>query len=234
LRTIPGAPGSVNRIAAGAGRGYEPRKDTTRAVIFDVGNVLIRWDPRLLYRQLLEDEAAIDAFFAEVAFDDWNLGFDRGVPWADGVADLAGRFPHRGELARAFHERWQETVPGVVDGMPELLAALAAAGVPLYAITNFSGDKWAETVERFPFLASSFRDVVVSGHERLTKPAPEIFLRCLGRIGLEAGRTVFVDDSAANVAAAAALGIDAIRFTTREALAEALAERGLLSREGSA
>ncbi len=205
-----------------------------RSVIFDVGNVLIRWDPRRLYRQLLPDEAAIDAFFAEVGFDAWNVEFDRGRPWDDGVADLAGRYPHRADLVAAFHHRWQETVAGTVEGMPEILASLAAAGVPLYAITNFSGQKWAETLQRFPFLANAFRDVVVSGYEGITKPDPEIFRRCLDRNGLEAGRTVFVDDSAANVAGAAALGIDAIRFVSAAALADDLAARGLLSPAQSA
>jgi 2-haloacid dehalogenase len=202
--------------------------DGLRAVIFDVGNVLIRWDPRLLYRQLVADEAAIDGFFAEIGFDAWNRGFDAGAPWEEGVAALAARHPHRAELIRAFHHRWHETVPGAVEGMPELLEGLAAAGVPLYAITNFSGEKWRETLARFPFLAAAFRDVVVSGDERVMKPDAEIFRRCLARNRLEASRAVFVDDSAANVAAAAALGMDAIRFASAPQLAAELKSRGLL------
>ena len=198
------------------------------AVIFDVGNVLIRWDARLLYRQLLPDDAAIESFFAEVGFMDWNLAFDRGGDWDEGVATLSARHPHRAELIAAFHTRWQETVPGTVEGAEALLADLGAAGVPLFAITNFAGPKWAESVERFPFLAASFRDVVVSGHEGVVKPDPEIFRRCLDRNGLAAAACVFVDDSAANVAGAAAVGLDAIRFTSVEALRPELAERGLL------
>ena len=204
------------------------------AVIFDVGNVLIRWDARLLYRQLLPDEAAIDAFFAEVEFHDWNLGFDRGAAWDEGVAALSARHPHRAPLIAAFHQRWHETVPGTVEGMPEVLAALTAGGVALYAITNFSGDKWAETRERFPFLAAAFRDVVVSGHEGVVKPDPEIYRRCLERNALEAAGSVFVDDSAANVAGAAALGIDAIRFTDAPSLVAAFRARGLPVPAGSA
>ena len=202
---------------------------TQSALIFDIGNVLIRWDARLLYRQLLPDEAAIDAFFAEVGFHAWNVEFDRGTPWDEGVAALAARHPHRAELIAAFHQRWHETVPGPVEGAPELLAELAAAGVPLYAITNFSGAKFAETRERFPFLASAFRDVVVSGDEGLLKPDPEIYRRCLERNRLEAARSIFIDDSPANVAGAAALGIDAIHFTSVPALRDALARRGLLT-----
>ena len=105
---------------------------------------------------------------------------------------------------------------------------LFCTGVPLFAITNFAGPKWAESVARFPFLGASFRDVVVSGHEGVVKPDPEIFRRCLDRNGLSAAACVFVDDSAANVAGAAAVGLDAIRFTSVEALRPELAERGLL------
>jgi 2-haloacid dehalogenase len=201
-----------------------------RAVIFDIGNVLLRWDARLLYRGLLDDEAAIDAFFAEVDFLAWNLEFDRGVDWEEGVAALSARHPHRAALIRAFHERWHETLPGVIEGTVAVARELADAGVPLYAITNFSGAKWAETVPRFPFLGTVFRDAVVSGHEGLVKPDPAIYRRCLERNGLRAADCIFIDDSPPNVAAAAALGIDAIRFTTPAALRHGLARRGLLSR----
>jgi 2-haloacid dehalogenase len=197
-----------------------------QAVIFDVGNVLLRWDPRLLYRQLLPDEAAIDAFFAEADFHAWNLEFDRGRGWDEGVAELAARLPHRAELVRAFHHRWHDTLPGAIEGSVAILEALDAAGAPLFAITNFSGEKWAETRARFAFLGR-FRDVVVSGHERLVKPDPAIYRLCLERNGLAATDCVFVDDSPANVATAAALGIDAICFTGPEALAAELARRGL-------
>ena len=100
--------------------------------------------------------------------------------------------------------------------------------MPLYAVTNFSGEKWRETYARFPFLAAAFRDVVVSGDEGVLKPDAEIFRRCLARNGLEASRAVFVDDSAANVAAAAALGMDAIRFASASELAAELMSRGLI------
>ena len=198
-----------------------------RVVIFDIGNVLIRWDARLLYRQLLPDEAAIDAFLEEVGFHAWNLDLDRGLGFDEGVAALSGRFPHRAELIGAFHHRWHETVPGEVAGSVAILQALAAAGVPLYAITNFSEEKYLETRARFGFLGL-FRDVVVSGKERLLKPDPAIYRLCLGRNGLLAADCVFVDDNADNVAGAAAVGIDAIRFTDAAALAAELGRRGVM------
>ena len=200
------------------------RPHDPRAVIFDIGNVLIRWDARLLYRQLLPDEAAIDAFFAEIDFHAWNLELDRGARLGRG---------RRRALRPPPAPRRADRAPSTTAGTRRCPApsrapsrsspTLAAAGVPLYAITNFSGAKWAETCARFPFLASVFRDVVVSGHEGLVKPDPAIYRRCLERNGLAAGGCVFIDDSPANVAGAAALGIDAIRFTTPAALRDDLA-----------
>ncbi len=198
-----------------------------RAVIFDVGNVLIRWDARLLYRRLLPDEVAVEAFFDEIGFSAWNLEFDRGRGWDEGVAALSRRHPHRADLIGAFHHRWHETVPGAIEGSVAILQALVGTGHPVYAITNFSGDKWTESVRRFPFLGQ-FRDVVVSGEEGLVKPDPAIYRLCLARNGLAAGDCIFVDDSAANVEGAQAVGIDAIRFTTPADLDLELARRGVM------
>jgi 2-haloacid dehalogenase len=198
-----------------------------RAVVFDIGNVLLRWEPRILLRRLLPDEAAVEAFLTDVDFPAWNLAQDAGRSWADGVATIAAAQPRHAATAAAFDVRWIETIPGEVPGSVAILEALDAAGRPLYAITNFSAEKWAVTLPLHPFLAR-FRDVVVSAHERVVKPDPAIFRRFLARNGLEAGACVFIDDSAANVAAACALGMDAIAFTDAPALAAALRARGLL------
>jgi 2-haloacid dehalogenase len=120
-------------------------------------------------------------------------------------------------------------VPGAIEGSVAILERLAEQGVPLYAITNFSAEKFAEARARFPFF-SHFRDIVISGEERLMKPDAAIYRLCLERTGLDAGACIFIDDSAANVAAAAAIGIDAILFESPEQLSQALAERGLLHR----
>jgi len=199
------------------------------AVIFDIGNVLIRWDVRRLYRPMLPDEAAVDAFLAEIGFDAWNLELDRGADWDAAVAAHSALYPHRAELIAAFHHRWHETVAGPINGTVAILEDLAAAGVPLYAITNFAGPRWTETRTRFPFLAA-FRDVVVSGHEGILKPDPAIYRLCLARNGLDPAACVFIDDNPANVAGAAAVGLDAIRFTAPDALRDDLARRGLIAR----
>lgn len=198
------------------------------AIIFDIGNVLLRWEPKLLLRQLLPDEAAVEAFLAQTDFSAWNLAQDAGRSWDEGVAELSATLPQHAETLSAFHARWHETLPGPVPGSVEILETLRRDGRPLYAITNYSPEKWEESVARFPFLQSSFRDVVVSGHERVTKPDPRIYRLCLSRNGLEAADCVFIDDSPANVAGARAVGMGAIHFTDADALAEALRARGLL------
>lgn len=202
---------------------------TATTIVFDVGNVLLRWDASLLLRDLLPDDAAVDAFMTEVDFPAWNLAQDAGRSWDDGVATLATSFPHHAEVASAFHARWHETLPGPVPGSLEILEALKREGRPLYAITNYSAEKWAETLPRFPFLANSFRDVVVSAHEGVTKPDARIYRILCERNGLDPSDCVFIDDSAANVAGARALGMDAVRFTDAPALARELRARGLLA-----
>jgi 2-haloacid dehalogenase len=199
----------------------------SRTVIFDVGNVLIQWDIRRLYRQILPDEAAIDSFLDEVDWFAWNAELDRGGCWDARVAELSARHPHRRALIEAAHHRWHDAVAGEIVGTVEILAELRGAGVPLYAITNFSAEKWAECCERFAFLSASFHDVVVSAHERLVKPDPAIYYRCLERNSLDAADCIFIDDSPANIAAARALGIDGIVFDDAPGLRRALGGRVL-------
>ena len=198
-----------------------------RSVVFDVGNVLIDWDAKRVYRDHFDSDAEIEEFFAEIGFYTWNLMLDRGGTWAEAVAAHSARHPERAELIARFDRDWQLSVSGPIEGSVDLLHRLHDAGVPLYAITNFSTEKWAESLERFPFLRTRFRDVVVSAHENLVKPDPAIFELFLSRNGLEAEDCVFIDDSPANVAAAASIGIDAIQFETPQALSVRLFQRGL-------
>jgi 2-haloacid dehalogenase len=201
----------------------------TKAVVFDLGGVLIDWDPRHLYRKLLADEAAVEEFLATVCTPEWNAELDRGRPFAEGVAELVERHPEHAAAIAAYHERWPEMVAGDIPGTVEVLAELQAAGVPLYALTNWSAETFAITRGRFEFL-EWFDGLLVSGEERVTKPDPAIFQLLLDRFGLDPAATVFVDDSEANVAAARRLGIDAIRFTGHEELRRELVARRLLPR----
>jgi 2-haloacid dehalogenase len=196
------------------------------AVVFDVGNVLIEWDPRHLYRRIFDDAERMEWFLTHVCSPDWNARQDAGRPWDEAIAELVERFPgFEGEI-RAFRERWHEMVPGTVEGMPELFAALGRAGVPRYAITNFSSSTFAETRQRFAFL-TEFVAVAVSGELGLCKPDAAIYRWLIDRCGLTPSRTVFVDDSAANVDAARRLGFQAVLFEGADAFTGQLAALGL-------
>ena len=201
----------------------------TKAVVFDLGGVLIDWDPRYLYRKLLADEAAVEEFLATICTPEWNAELDRGRPFAEGVAELVERYPAHAAAITAYHERWPEMLGGGIGGTVELVAELRAGGVPVYALTNWSAETFGIARERFEFL-EWFDGVLVSGEERMIKPDPAIFRLLLDRFGLDAEATFYVDDSEQNVAAADRLGFDAVRFTTPAQLRRDLVARRLLAR----
>ncbi|MEO0820693.1 MAG: HAD-IA family hydrolase [Pseudomonadota bacterium] len=196
-------------------------------VVFDVGRVLLRWEPDLLLGPLTGGAEGLAAFHAEVDFYAWHFQQDNGRGAAEAVAAASAAHPAYAPVFEAFYERWLETIPGTVPGSVAVLERLRAREVPLYAITNFPGAEWRKTVPVYPFL-DRFRDVVVSGDVGLTKPDAAIYRLLLERNGLAAGDCVFIDDSPPNVAAAKGVGMDAIHFTDAAALEAALTERGLL------
>jgi len=177
-----------------------------RAVVFDVGHVLFNWDPRFLYEKIIGDRDERAWFLANVVTREWHFQHDAGRPFAETSVELIIRFPDQADRIRAFATRWNETIPAAVPGMPDLVADLDAAGVPLFALTNYSAEFWATWRPTIP-LFDSFAGVVVSGEERMMKPAPEIYALALARFGLAPGDGVFIDDRADNVAAADAAGL---------------------------
>lgn len=195
-------------------------------VVFDVGNVLIRWDPRHLYRTLIPDETKLHWFMENVCTAAWNIEQDRGRSWEEAVALLVLAHPEWAEEIRAFDTRWQETVTGQIEDSVAVLGDLQARGEKVYAITNFSREKWAESLIRFPFL-QRFDGAVVSAHEGLIKPDPAIFRVLLERYGLAADECIFIDDSARNVAAARSVGMDAVHFVEPIDLRAELRARGV-------
>jgi 2-haloacid dehalogenase len=199
---------------------------TRDIVVFDVGGVLLDWDPRHLYRKLIADPAEMEWFLAEVCHGRWNLAQDAGRPWHDAEAEAIARHPDRAAHIRAFRARWGEMVPGSIGGTVALLEEMAAAGVPLYAITNFAADTFREVCARFPFFGH-FRGIVVSGEIGIVKPDAGIFHRLAGDHGVDLARAVFIDDNARNCAAAEALGMAAIAFTSPEATRAALYGHGI-------
>lgn len=196
-------------------------------VVFDIGNVLVQWEPRALYRKIFASEAEVEWFIATVCNHDWNVEQDRGRSFADAVIEASARFPEHAEAIAAYDLRWHETIIGPIEGTVAILEDLARRGTALYAITNWNQDKFRETRGRFGFLAL-FRDIVVSGDERLIKPDPEIYRLLLARNGLEAAFCVFIDDSLKNVTGAEAVGMKALHFTSPEALRADLKAMGLL------
>ncbi|MEM9633194.1 MAG: HAD family phosphatase [Pseudomonadota bacterium] len=198
-------------------------------VVFDIGNVLIEWNPEHLYRKLISDENERADFLQAVCSTEWNIQQDLGRTWDEAVQILSTKHPEKADLIAAYSERWHDMVPGEVPGTAEILSELKQKGCPLYAITNFSNEKFAETRERFSFLNDSFRDIVVSAEENLIKPDPRIYQVLLDRNGLEAGNCFFIDDSEKNVEAARDVGMNAHHFKEAGLLRAELVQHGLLS-----
>ena len=199
-----------------------------QAVVFDIGGVLLAWDPRHLYRKLIADERVMERFLAEVCTLEWHAAHDLGIPFEASCAALAARHPEDAELVWAWARRSEEMVAGPIEGTVEILRELRAAAVPCYALTNMEAETYPRRRERFHFL-SSFDGVVVSSAEGVAKPDPEIFRRLLARFGLTAQRTLMIDDAPRNVAAAEAMGMAAVRFESPAQLRRALVDAGLLA-----
>ena len=196
-------------------------------VIFDLGGVLVDWDPRYLYRQLFEDPDEMELFLAEVTTAEWNAHQDAGRPWAEAVELLVAEHPQRRELIEAFHRRWPEMLAGEISGTVNVLADLRAAGIRLIALSNWSAETFPFARERFDFLAW-FEGIVISGDVGVNKPDRRIFDHLAEQFGIEPAATLFIDDASANVNAARALGFRAIRFTDAAALRRELTRLGLL------
>jgi 2-haloacid dehalogenase len=197
------------------------------AVVFDIGGVLLDWNPRYLYRKLLDDEREMERFLSEICTLEWHEAHDRGTPFEVSCGKLAELHPEYSELIHAWGQRSEEMVAGPIPGGVEVLRELKAAGVPCYALTNMEVETYPKRVERFPFL-TWFDGAVVSGFEGVVKPEPEIFERLLERFDLTPETTLFVDDSPRNVDAARELGIQAVEFSTAAELRRLLSEAGLL------
>lgn len=198
-----------------------------QAVVFDIGRVLVQWRIAGLYETLIADPARREWFLTHVVTEQWHAQHDAGVPLAEMIAARTAEFPEWAAEIAAYAPRWLETVPAPVPGSLELVRALAARAVPLYAITNFGADTWAMFRPTFPAL-DAMRDIVVSGHERLVKPGAEIFHLAARRFGLAPADMLFIDDSRPNIETAAALGWQVHHFTAAAPLAADLRARGLI------
>lgn len=199
-----------------------------KAVVFDVGGVLLDWNPRYLYTQMFGgDDEAMERFLAEICSPSWNLSLDAGKPFAEGVADLCTRYPHHSDLISAYDLRWESMVRGAFEDTVALAQRLKANGYPLYALTNFSCEKMALVRPRHDFFGL-FDAMVVSGEIGLVKPDPAIYRHLLERLDLVAEETLFIDDSHLNIAGARAAGLRTIHYRSASQLSAELNRLGLL------
>ena len=197
------------------------------AVVFDLGNVLISWDPLPAIAKAVGVEQAA-RFLADEDFDfpAWNHQQDAGRPWDEGEAAAAKSHPHWEAAIRAYRTNFDESLVGAIEDTVQIVRELHAAGVPLFALTNWSEELFPVALRRFDFLGL-FEDIIVSGQEGVAKPDPEIFEILEERVGHSLDDCIFVDDSLRNVEAAGDAGLDAILFTDTGHLRQDLALRGL-------
>lgn len=189
----------------------------TKTIIFDLGGVLIDWNPRYLYRKLLDSEAEVESFLSRICTHDWNEQQDAGRPFAEGIALLSQEHPEERHLIEAYFERWSEMLGGALEETVEVLDGLRQRDVELFALTNFSAETFPIARERFEFL-KWFEGILVSGEEGMKKPDHRIFHLLAERFNLKLEGAAFIDDVPKNVEAAQELGVHAIHFTSASKL----------------
>jgi 2-haloacid dehalogenase/putative hydrolase of the HAD superfamily len=197
------------------------------AVLWDIGNVIVRWEPRTLYRKIFDDPAACDWFLANVCTIDWHARHDRGVSFAENRHPLLARFPEHAPHIEAWERRWWEMFSGAIPETEAAIEALAERGVPQFGLSNVSGEVLAGVLAMSPAFRH-LEGLVTSGELGVLKPDAAIYRAACQRFGRAPAEFLFIDDSAANVAAAQALGFDAHHFGDPQALRPALEARGLL------
>ncbi len=203
-------------------------KRTIETVIWDLGNVLIKWDPKNLYRKIFEEEEKMNWFLNEVCTMDWNEAQDAGRTWKEGIQLLVAKHPDYTKEINAYWDRWEEMLGGPIEGSAHILRSMKKKGNHrLYALTNWSAETFPIALETFDFL-QLFEGILVSGAENLKKPDPKIYQLLLDRYQINPETAVFIDDSLRNIKAARAIGINAIHFESAEQLSEELEAYGVL------
>ena len=203
---------------------------TTSIVLFDLGNVLVDWDPRGLYTRRFGDRAKADWFCDTICTLAWHTRHDAGELFADTIPELQAQHPEHAEHIAAWRSEWLDMFNGYVPGMDQLVRDLKSAGVPLFGLSNLSAEVAEETFDAFPVIRE-LQDIVISGAEGLVKPDPRIYDIALDRMGHPAPETVlFIDDRLENVHAAEAMGMAGHHFQGAKAARDHLIAEGLLAR----
>ncbi|WP_298445287.1 HAD family phosphatase [Ferrimicrobium sp.] len=218
---------SLGEMAAKPKPGRTSPNVPVSAIVFDLGGVFIDWDPRHLYRKLFTNEVDMERFLQQVCTPEWHAQLDRGVPFSIAASPLLAANSELGSLVRAYHDRFREMWGSVSVPLVTLLNQCNEAGIPTYAATNWPGEYWDEAVATFPFL-QTFDGILVSGLIGLIKPSIEFFEALTDSFGLNPGQTIFIDDRADNVRAAATAGYRSHRYVGAEALLLFLADNGII------
>jgi 2-haloacid dehalogenase len=201
-----------------------------QTVIFDLGGVLIDWNPRYLYRKIFKTENEITWFLENICTPEWNEKQDAGRTFEEATHELVNRFPDHEQAIRAWYDRWEETIGGPNTETVDILRALTDQKAHrLYALTNWSAETFPWAKKTFPFL-DWFEGIVVSGEEKTVKPRPEFYRILLDRFDVNATTSLFIDDNLKNVEGAAAVGIEGVHFRSATQLKEELEARGILGR----
>ena len=199
--------------------------NTIDTIIFDLGGVLIDWNPRHLYRKIFKTEEEIEWFLENICTNEWNEKQDAGRSFEEATKELAGKFPEHKEHILAWYGRWQETINGPIHETVEILKEIKDTGkYKLYALTNWSAETFPWALENFEFL-HWFDGIVVSGIEKTRKPFPEFYHKLFDRYHIEPSRAIFIDDNLNNVDGADRLGLSTIHFQSPAQLREALKKR---------
>ena len=189
-------------------------KTSVSAVVFDIGAVLVDWNPEYLYAKVIPDPEERRWFLSKVCTPEWNFEMDAGTSVSNEVAALAAEQPEHANLINVWWDRWSEMLGDEIPGTRGIAERIQQTGMPIYALTNWNAQTWELGLGKFPFLAEVFDGIVVSGREGVAKPDPRIFEFLSSRYDLDPETTVFIDDSPRNVAAAIGLGYRAHLFTS--------------------
>jgi len=196
-------------------------------IIFDLGGVLIDWNPRYVYRKIFKTEEEVDWFLANVTTPEWNENQDAGYPLHKATEDLIAKHPEWEPEIKAYYGRWLEMLGEDIHDTVEILRELEETGkYKLYALTNWSAETFPHALERFEFF-KAFDGVVVSGQEKMRKPSAEFYKILIDRYHLDPAKTIFIDDSLRNVKGAEAVGITGIHFHNPSQLRDALRRKGI-------
>ncbi|VAV88155.1 hypothetical protein MNBD_ALPHA02-1676 [hydrothermal vent metagenome] len=203
------------------------KNTTIKAITFDVGNVLVRWDPRNAYAPLFQNKSDLDHFLNNVCSLDWHTNHDRGMSFEDNIRARQKEFPEHAPMIGLYETIWDDMFSGIIEETVDLLHQLHAQNIPLFALTNFPAGKYVDFQEKYDFTAL-FQDAIVSGVEKITKPDPRLYQILLDRTGIPPEHILFIDDRLENLKTAQDLGFQTHHFVGADNLKEFLQTNNIL------